>query len=63
MTIFAAIYTDKDVAGLVAVLLNARGIDVTTTPEQGKLGESDEGQLAYAASIDRCILTHNRAWQ
>lgn len=60
MTIFAAIYTDEDVAGLVAILLKVRGIDVTTTPEQEKLGASDYEQLVYATSLNRCLLTHNR---
>jgi uncharacterized protein with PIN domain len=58
--LFATIYTDEDVSKLVATLLRARGFDVTTTIEQGMLSRSDSQQLAYAASVDRCLLTHNR---
>ena len=60
MKLFASIYTDEDVSKLVATLLRARGFDVMTTSEQGMLTQSDNKQLAYAASIERCLLTHNR---
>ncbi len=45
---------------LVATMLRARGFDVTTTSEQGMLSQFDTQQLAYAASVDWCLLTHNR---
>ncbi len=60
MKLFASIYTDEDVSKLVATLLRARGFDVTTTIEQGMLSQLDRQQLAYAASVERCLLTHNR---
>jgi predicted nuclease of predicted toxin-antitoxin system len=60
MKLFATLYLDEDVSVLIGTLLQVRGLDVTTAREEGKLGESDEIQLAYAASLDRCILTHNR---
>ena len=60
MKLFATIHTDEDVCRLVATLLRARGFDVTTTSEQGILSQFDTKQLAYAASVDRCLLTHNR---
>lgn len=60
MKIFASIYSDEDVANLVARLLGARGIDILTTLEAEMTGSSDQQQLAYAASLDRCVLTHNR---
>ncbi|NET58494.1 MAG: hypothetical protein F6K47_20770, partial [Symploca sp. SIO2E6] len=60
MKIFASLYTDEDIANLVATLLRARGLDVLTTIDVGMTSYSDEQQLAYAASEDRCILTHNR---
>jgi hypothetical protein len=60
MSIFASIYADEDVAGLVSTLLRSRGICTTNTPAQQQLGKSDEAQLAFAASIQHCILTHNR---
>ncbi len=60
MTIFAQVYIDEDVDVLVATLLLARGFDATTVREQQMLGELDQTQLAFAASIGHCILTHNR---
>jgi hypothetical protein len=60
MSIFAQIYTDEDVAGLVTTLLKSRGISATSSPEQRQLGQSDEEQLAFAVAIGHCILTHNR---
>jgi predicted nuclease of predicted toxin-antitoxin system len=60
VTIFAALYTDEDVSALVATLLRSRGLDITTVPEQVALGKTDSEQLEFAASLDRCILTHNR---
>lgn len=60
MKLFATIHTDEDVSRLVATLLRSRGFDVTTTSEQGMLSQLDNQQLAYAASVDRCLLTHNR---
>ncbi len=33
MRVFAALYTDEDVANLVATLLKSRGFDVSTTAE------------------------------
>ncbi|MEB3150054.1 MAG: DUF5615 family PIN-like protein [Sphaerospermopsis sp.] len=60
MTIFAQIYIDEDVDVLVGTLLLARGFDATTAREQEMLGEADEKQLVFSASIGYCILTHNR---
>ncbi|QYO66684.1 DUF5615 family PIN-like protein [Leptolyngbya sp. 7M] len=60
MTVFAALYTDEDMSALVATLLRSRGLDVTTVPEQASLGKTDREQLELAASLGRCILTHNR---
>ncbi|TFI55531.1 hypothetical protein BLD44_003050 [Mastigocladus laminosus UU774] len=60
MMIFAQVYIDEDVDVLVGTLLVARGFDATTVREQQMLGESDQKQLAFAASIGRCMITHNR---
>jgi predicted nuclease of predicted toxin-antitoxin system len=60
VTIFAALYTDEDMSALVATLLRSRGLDVTTVPEQATLGKTDPAQLEFAASLNRCLLTHNR---
>ncbi|PZO38971.1 MAG: hypothetical protein DCF21_13640 [Leptolyngbya sp.] len=60
MRVFAALYTDEDVANLVATLLKSRGFDVSTTAEAKNSGCLDPEQLTYAATEHRCILTHNR---
>jgi len=60
MTASTAFYTDEDVATLVATLLQAKGWDVTTVPEQSTLSISDRKQLEFAVSIQRCLITHNR---
>jgi predicted nuclease of predicted toxin-antitoxin system len=60
VTIFASLYTDEDMSALVATLLRSRGLNVATVPEQAALGKTDREQLEFAASVGRCILTHNR---
>jgi predicted nuclease of predicted toxin-antitoxin system len=60
MTIFAKVYLDEDVDILVAHLLTARGLDLTTAREQKMLGKTDPEQLLFATSLERCFLTHNR---
>lgn len=39
--LFIALYLDEDVNVLVAALLRARGYDVLTTREEGRLAASD----------------------
>lgn len=60
MSIFASLYLDEDMSALVATLLRSRGLDVTTVPEQSTLGKTDSEQLEFAASLGRCLVTHNR---
>jgi hypothetical protein len=60
MKLFATSYLDEDVSVLVAVLLRVRGFDVVTARDENMLGKPDAEQLAHAASLGRCILTHNR---
>ncbi|MBE5228355.1 MAG: DUF5615 family PIN-like protein [Microcystis sp.] len=60
MSIFASLYMDEDMSALVATLLRSRGLDVTTVPEQSTLGKTDSEQLEFAASLGRCLVTHNR---
>ncbi len=60
MTIFAAFYMDEDMSALVATLLRARGLNITTVPEQKTLGKTDSEQLEFAVFLGRCLLTHNR---
>ena len=60
MSIFASLYMDEDMSALVATLLRSRGLDVTTVPEQSTLGKTESEQLEFAASLGRCLVTHNR---
>ncbi len=60
MKLFAELYLDEDVSALVATLLRSRGLDVVTAVAQQMLGQNDAAQLAHAAALDRCIVTHNR---
>ena len=60
MKLFAELYLDEDVSALVAVLLRARGFDALTARDDQRLGRSDGEQLARAAELGRCMITHNR---
>ncbi len=50
-------YTDEQCAKAVAQGLRRRGVDVLTTPEAGRLGASDEEQLAFARRENRVLFT------
>jgi predicted nuclease of predicted toxin-antitoxin system len=54
------LYLDEDINILVATLLRARNIIVTTTMGNKMLGSSDDAQLEYAAANKLSIVTHNR---
>ncbi|MEK6619257.1 MAG: DUF5615 family PIN-like protein [Nitrospirota bacterium] len=56
----APLYLDEDVSVVVATTLQARGFDVVTTRDLGKLGRTDAEQLATSAMAGRVFLTHNR---
>jgi predicted nuclease of predicted toxin-antitoxin system len=58
--LFIELYLDEDVSALVAGLLRARGFEVVTTHDAGRAASDDAGQLAYAVSGRRTLLTHNR---
>jgi hypothetical protein len=58
--LFIELYLDEDVDVLLADLLKARGFDVLTTLEAQRLGATDAEQLAFATSVQRTLLTHNR---
>jgi len=45
----APLYLDEDVSVVVATILQARGFDVVTTRDLGKLGRTDAEQLATSA--------------
>lgn len=53
------LHFDEDADLRLARALRQRGYDVSTTPEAGLRGRSDEEQLAYAASQGRVLITHN----
>ena len=54
-------FTDEDVYGSVAEQLRAAGFDAVSTPEAGRLGESDESQLDWASKENRVLVTFNVA--
>lgn len=54
-------FTDEDVYSGVAAGLRKAGLDAMSTPEAGRLGESDELQLAWAAHEGRVLVTFNVA--
>jgi hypothetical protein len=52
-------FTDEDVHGAIAAALRRAGFDAISTPEAGRLNESDESQLLWAASNSYAIVTFN----
>ena len=57
--LFIHAYLDEDVSTLIAALLRSRGFQATTTAEAEQLGSSDARQLAYAASRQLTLISHN----
>ncbi len=54
------LYVDEDASESAVVLgLRARGVDLVTTYEAGRLGRSDEAQLTFATEAGRTIYTFN----
>jgi len=60
-SLFIRLYLDEDVDVLLADLVRARGFEVVTTVDARQRGKSDAEQLAYTASGQMTLLTHNRA--
>ncbi|MEK7866419.1 MAG: DUF5615 family PIN-like protein [Planctomycetota bacterium] len=58
--LFVRLFLDEDVSVLVAKLVVARGFEALTTRDAGRVGRNDEDQLAFAASEQMALLTHNR---
>ena len=58
--LFINLYLDEDVDVLLASLVRARGFEAVTTLEAGQRGKTDAEQLAFAASQQRTLITHNR---
>lgn len=56
----ASLYLDEDVSVVVAAILRARGFDVETAREAGRLGRPNLEQLDFGAVTSRVLLTHNR---
>lgn len=52
-------HLDENCDPAVAEGLRRRGIDVTTTPEAGLIGATDEEQVAYALPAGRVIFTQD----
>ncbi|MEM9276582.1 MAG: DUF5615 family PIN-like protein [Cyanobacteria bacterium P01_F01_bin.143] len=50
-------HLDENVSNAIANGLRKRGINVTTSPEEGLIGASDEQQLAFALREKRVIFT------
>lgn len=54
-------FTDEDVYGAIAAALRRASWDAVSTPEAGRLRESDESQLTFAAAERRVFVTFNVA--
>jgi predicted nuclease of predicted toxin-antitoxin system len=52
-------HLDENVTTIIAEALRRRGINVSTTPEQGLISASDEEQLAFCLSQSRVIFTQD----
>lgn len=52
-------FTDEDVYGATAPALRNAGWDAVSTPEAGRLGQSDESQLQWAMDQGRVFVTLN----
>lgn len=55
------LYIDEDVYGAVTQALQKDGIDIVSTLEARRTGESDESQLVWATSEYRTVVTFNVA--
>ena len=54
-------FMDEDIYRATTLSLRKAGFDVISTPETGRLGESDESQLQWASDEGRVIVTFNVA--
>ncbi|MBP0016039.1 MAG: DUF5615 family PIN-like protein [Cyanobacteria bacterium SBLK] len=52
-------HLDESASNAIAQGLRRRGVDITTTPEQGMIGASDEEQIAFALPQKRVIFTRD----
>ena len=58
--VFIEMYFDEDVSDIAARSLSNRGCRVLTTQQTARKRATDADQLAYAASQNLTIVTHNR---
>lgn len=55
-----ALYVDEDSCGRRFIqALRRFGLDVLTTAQAGRLSHDDQGQLEFAASVSRVLVTAN----
>jgi hypothetical protein len=54
-------FTDEDLYAALAPALRRIELDAISSPESGRLGESDDLQLAWAAGEGRVLVTFNVA--
>ncbi len=54
-------FLDEDIYGATTSLLCKAGFDAASTPETGRIGETDESQLQWASGESRVIVTFNVA--
>lgn len=52
-------HLDENVSNAIAIALRSRGIDLTTTSEEGLMAAPDEVQLEFALSQGRVIFTQD----
>jgi predicted nuclease of predicted toxin-antitoxin system len=53
-------HLDENCSRAIAAGLRRRGIDVTTTPEAGLMGASDERQVTYCQAERRILFTQDQ---
>ena len=57
----AKFFTDEDIYAAIAPALRKAALDAVSTSEAGRLGESDESQLAWATAQGRVLVSFNVA--
>ena len=55
-----SLYLDEHIQFALGEALRARGIDILTTQEAGKIGVDDVDQLIFAAKNSRCLFSYNK---
>jgi hypothetical protein len=56
----AGLYLDEHIQAALAQGLRVRGVDVLTTQEAGNISLDDEGQLRFAVTQGRSLLSYNK---